>query len=261
VLPPFKGCLEGDSGSAGQYFHTALCFKSCYRLNPNTMMKHWLIINENSESAFRLKGLLEKEDTQAVIHIAHTDGDIEPIFHLFPVELVFVKVNQWNHEHFIGRSLRFVFIAGPREFFKEELNGPNLLYLRDKPYKLRDVILLMIKLEKALPLSSTDFFFIRSDRRIHKIFFNDILLIERKDVSTYSQLCTTKGKYMLLYSMKHWQDILPHDRFKRVADKLILPVQEEKNILYNVYKFEGREIKLTNNFEKNAWRKESIPKK
>jgi hypothetical protein len=139
-------------------------------------MKHWLIINENSESAFRLKGLLEKEDTQAVIHVAHTDGDIEPIFHLFPVELVFVTVNQWNHEHFIGRSLRFVFIAGPREFFKEELTGPNLLYLRDEPYKLKDIILLVIKLEKAQPLPSTDFFFIRADRRIHKIFFNDIFV-------------------------------------------------------------------------------------
>jgi hypothetical protein len=87
------------------------------------------------------------------------------------------------------------------------------------------------------------------------------LLIERKDVSTYSQLCTTKGKYMLLYSIKHWLDILPEKRFKRVADKLILPIQEEKNILFNLYHFEGREIKLTYNFEKQALRKESIPKK
>lgn len=160
-------------------------------------MKHWLIINENSESAFRLKELLEKEDRQAVIHIAHTSGDIEPIFRLFPVELVFVTVNQWQNEYFKGRSLRFVFIASPREFFKEEPTGANLLYLRDEPFKLKDIILLMIKLEKAEPLSSTDFFFIRFNRRIHKIFFTDIQLIERKDISNYSQLCTTRGKYMM----------------------------------------------------------------
>jgi DNA-binding LytR/AlgR family response regulator len=73
-------------------------------------------------------------------------------------------------------------------------------------------------------LRSDDYFFIKSDYRFEKIYFDDILYIEA--MQNYVTIFTTKGKYVTLLNLKSVEQNLDPKSFLRVHKSYIVSVAQ-----------------------------------
>lgn len=225
-------------------------------------MKHYLIVYESKTATAVLKEQLLLQGN-VVVHTVSSAAGIRPLLLAFPVSVVFVGVGMWDYRAMKGMQVTpvIVVLCGPREFMKEELLGSGatrIPYLKE-PFAAKDVHGLRTSLPKLYPQASTEFMFIKFDRRWRKIMFEDILAIEKKD-GMYSMIHTQVGNLMVLSRLESWLEQLPPDGFVRVADGLILPVAESKKVVGDVYHFKGRDIKLSFKFLKPRRREESKQK-
>lgn len=69
-----------------------------------------------------------------------------------------------------------------------------------------------------------DFFYIKSDRKFIRLFFDDILYI--KGMKDYVMICTDKKKYMTAMNVGTTYKQLPHDRFARVSKSYIIHINK-----------------------------------
>jgi cell division protein FtsL len=69
-----------------------------------------------------------------------------------------------------------------------------------------------------------DHFFIKADRRIEKIFFDDIIYVEAME--NYSIIYTSTQKYMVLQSLKNLERVLSDENFMRVHKSYIIAVNK-----------------------------------
>jgi DNA-binding LytR/AlgR family response regulator len=83
--------------------------------------------------------------------------------------------------------------------------------------------------------SRQDYFFIKADNKLVKIFFNDIILAEA--VQNYVNIYTTEKKYITYLTFKSVEEYLPQDRFIKTHKSYIVSVQKVDSI-------EGNDIKL-----------------
>jgi DNA-binding LytR/AlgR family response regulator len=83
--------------------------------------------------------------------------------------------------------------------------------------------------------SKQDYFFIKADNKLVKIFFNDMILAEA--VQNYVNIYTTEKKYITYLTFKSVEEYLPQDRFIKTHKSYIVSVQKVDSI-------EGNDIKL-----------------
>jgi len=80
----------------------------------------------------------------------------------------------------------------------------------------------------------TDFLFIKANGKIEKIFFNDILFIEAKE--NYSDVHTSKGRYLTLIGLGNLQSMLDSENFVRLHKSYIVSIrhitQMDSNSIY-----------------------------
>lgn len=81
-------------------------------------------------------------------------------------------------------------------------------------------------LEKATaystPTPAEDFIFVKADKKLVKINFDDILFVE--GLKDYVIIRTTQGRVITLQTMKSLEEKLPHDRFKRIHRSYIVAI-------------------------------------
>lgn len=77
---------------------------------------------------------------------------------------------------------------------------------------------------KQAGLSDDDFFFVKTDHKIQRIAFNDILFIE--GLKDYVSIYTTLGRVVSLQVMRKMEEFLPSDRFVRVHRSYIVPLEK-----------------------------------
>jgi DNA-binding LytR/AlgR family response regulator len=83
--------------------------------------------------------------------------------------------------------------------------------------------------------TSATYFFIKSDGRLVKIFFDDILLVEA--VQNYVNIYTSEKKWMTYLTFRSVEEYLPPQHFIKTHKSYIVPVQKIESI-------EGNEIKV-----------------
>ncbi|MES2373447.1 MAG: hypothetical protein V4557_12755 [Bacteroidota bacterium] len=222
-------------------------------------MKHFLIVYEDIQAAEQLKQLLLEQFVGSdphdgvTVHTVQSAGAVHHVLLSFPVSIAFIGVGLWDHTVFrrIGQVPTLVILCNPREFMKEEMLG-QINYLK-QPFTAKDIILLKIRMPKLVSINSTDFMFLKCDRRWRKLMFEEIEMIERKD-TMYLMFHTRVGNFLVLGSMENWLKRLPSELFQRVADGLVLPIAEVPNIAGDLYFFKGREINLSFRFSRKVKR-------
>jgi len=77
----------------------------------------------------------------------------------------------------------------------------------------------------------TRFVFVKVDKALHKVAFDDILYIESdKD---YVNIVKTDNSLMLLQTLKYWEELLPKNEFARVHKSFIVNISKIKKIVGN----------------------------
>lgn len=88
-------------------------------------------------------------------------------------------------------------------------------------------------------LFNNSFLFIKTNRRLEKILFSDILYVEANDI--YSNLHSVKGNYVLSYNLKTFEEKAPNDRFMRIHRSYLVNLDridsiDENNVIVNQQK-------------------------
>jgi DNA-binding LytR/AlgR family response regulator len=93
---------------------------------------------------------------------------------------------------------------------------------------------------------SPDFIFVKSDYKIHKIYYDDIDYVEA--YGEYILIYTGKEKIMTLVSLGKMQEVLPYPGFMRVHRSFIINFSKIDSIHGNSIHLKGKEIPISKSY-------------
>ncbi len=204
-----------------------------------------LIIDDNPKTSTALTSLLEAFPVVAKVHRSVLPSLMPSLMATENIEIVFIRVRLWDFRQFekLGEMPVVVFLSGGKD--KLTLKpGTAVRYSLREPYTALDLVQLFQKIENEHYTKRPDYLFLRYDGRFHKTLFSDIEMIERKE-GNYVQFYLNYGSWLLPGTLPGWITKLPHEKFVRVSDTLIVPASELPKITGDQYEYKGRKIQLT----------------
>lgn len=106
-------------------------------------------------------------------------------------------------------------------------------------------------LQQVVPLETTDYLFIRSDKQMHKVFLKDILFVE--GLENYVCIYTATGKLLTRSTMKRISERLPAGNFIQVHKSYIVNSEKIDLIDGNSIIIGPHSITVTRNFRDEAF--------
>lgn len=107
-----------------------------------------------------------------------------------------------------------------------------------KPFSFERFLQAVSKVESSDPSESEvnkdrsqTFTFIKVDKTLQKVDFEDILFIESD--RDYVKIVMKNNSFMHLQTLKHWEELLPDDTFVRVHKSFIINIQKAEKIVGN----------------------------
>lgn len=212
---------------------------------------HCLLIDDNLKTSARLAGLLAKAAGITAVHTAVQPYLVRSLMACEPIDVIFSRVRLWDHRVFgkLDTMPPIVFLCGGRDKLSEQ-PGTAVPYKLREPYRPFELSQLITRLRAERFTERAAYCFVRYEGRHHRVFFNDIEMIERLRMS-YVKLVTRYTTMILNGSLAGWLRLLPENEFVRVSDTLVLPVREESRIHDDEYEHRGRRIRLTYRFRAN----------
>lgn len=95
-----------------------------------------------------------------------------------------------------------------------------------------------------------EFFFVKTENRIQKVDYNDILYIE--GMKDYLRIVLAKEKIMTLMSFKKLMELLPPNDFVRVHKSFVIPLKKAESIERNNIKIRDKFIPIGESY-RNAF--------
>lgn len=112
-----------------------------------------------------------------------------------------------------------------------------------KPFSFERFLKALDKVQHDLEIKSQkEYFFVKTEYRMERIDFSDILFIEGQ--GAYLKIVTLNAKIMTLQSFHNMQNELPSDNFKRAHKSYIVALNKVDNIERNVVKIGDHRIPI-----------------
>jgi two-component system, LytTR family, response regulator len=112
-----------------------------------------------------------------------------------------------------------------------------------KPYSFERFLKAIDKAQNELGLKfQKDYMFVKTEYRMERISFPDILYIEGK--GAYLRIVTLKAKVMTLINFQNMESLLPPDNFIRVHKSFIVAIDKIENIERNIIKIGEQRIPI-----------------
>ncbi len=96
--------------------------------------------------------------------------------------------------------------------------------------------------------TSSDYLFVKTENRLEKVFFDDILFVEGQ--GDYLRINTPKTRIMTLQRFSRLEDILPDDRFARVHKSWLVALDKIESISRNRIKIADTLIPISESYRK-----------
>jgi len=111
--------------------------------------------------------------------------------------------------------------------------------------------------EKPIPLQNKEiptqeienYIFVKTETRLEKVFFDEILYIE--GMGDYQKIVTHTKKIMTLQNFKRFEELLPENNFIRVHKSYLVAIDKIESIERNRLKIKDKEISISDTFRKN----------
>jgi len=94
-----------------------------------------------------------------------------------------------------------------------------------------------------------DFVFFKSDKKIYQIHLDQLLFIE--GLKDYVKIVTDQETNLVLQTLKHWENILPSNSFKRSHKSYIVNLKRIEQISGNIIKIGNREVPIGRHYREN----------
>ncbi len=122
-----------------------------------------------------------------------------------------------------------------------------------KPYSFERFLKAVDKVQSELTITQTkDYMFVKTEYRMDRIDFQDILYIE--GMGAYLRIVTQTSKIMTLQSFAHIEKQLPADNFRRIHKSYIIAVNKIKSIERNVVFIGEERIPIGKMYQEDFYR-------
>jgi DNA-binding LytR/AlgR family response regulator len=177
------------------------------------------------------------------------NGGIEAILFLKnnPVDLVFldIQMEQFSGLQFI-ESLqnrpKIIIVSAYSQYAVNGFDYSVTDYLL-KPYSFERFLKSIDRVQSDLGLNTPkDYIFVKTEYRMERINFSDILYIEGQ--GAYLRIVTLKSKIMTLLNFQNMKSLLPSDNFIRVHKSFIVAMNKIEIIERNIIKIGEQHIPI-----------------
>ena len=100
---------------------------------------------------------------------------------------------------------------------------------------------------KDEPVYKRDYFFVKTEFRMQRVDFKDILFIE--GMNEYLRINTTKERIMTLQNFKSMEEVLPKENFIRVHKSYMVAINKIESIEKNRIKIGEKLIPISNTYK------------
>lgn len=156
-----------------------------------------------------------------------------------PVDLVFLDIQM---EQFSGLQFmeslqnrpKIIIVSAYSQYAVNGFDYSVTDYLL-KPYSFERFLKSIDKVHNDLGLNTPkDYIFVKTEYRMERINFSDILYIEGQ--GAYLRIVTLKSKIMTLLNFQNMESLLPSDNFIRVHKSFIVAMNKIESIERNIIK-------------------------
>jgi DNA-binding LytR/AlgR family response regulator len=161
-------------------------------------------------------------------------SDAQKYLNKFPVDLIFLDIQmpQKNGIDFyknISQSTKVIFTTAFSDYAVDAFEVNAIDYLV-KPFSFERFLKAVEKLKENETKTEQDFLMLRADYKLHKINFEEIILVESLD--DYIKIHLKERKTITArQSLKNIQEKLPEKDFVRIHRSYIIPIKEIKSIV------------------------------
>jgi DNA-binding LytR/AlgR family response regulator len=163
------------------------------------------------------------------------------------VDLVFldIQMEQFSGLQFLESLLyhpQIIIVSAYSQYAVDGFNYSVTDYLL-KPYSFERFLKAIEKVQNDLGFKSQkDYMFVKTEYRMERINFSDILYIEGQ--GAYLRIITHKSKIMTLQNFRNMESLLPSDNFKRVHKSYLVALNKIDNIERNIIKIGEQRIPI-----------------
>lgn len=181
-----------------------------------------------------IENYAEKIENLSLEKIFNTQSDAQRYLNKFPVDLIFLDIempskNGMDFYKSISQNTKVIFTTAYSEYAVDAFNINAVDYLL-KPFSFDRFKAAVEKVKMNTEADDVKHLSIRADYKLHKINFDDILLIEGLD--DYIQIHLTDHSVITARSsMKNIVEKLSEKDFVRVHRSYIVPVKNIKTIV------------------------------
>ena len=175
-----------------------------------------------------------------------------------PVDLVFLDIQM---EQFTGLQFiealqyrpKIVIVSAYNQYAVQGFDHNVTDYLL-KPYSFERFLKAVDKVQAEMQVKIVkDYMFVKTEYRMERVDFSDILFIEGK--GAYMQIVTRKNKIMTLQNFQNMEQILPPDNFVRVHKSYIVAMDKIESIERNIILTGGQRIPVGKNYQDEFYRR------
>lgn len=181
-----------------------------------------------------IENYADKIENLTLEKVFNKQSDAQKHLNKFPVDLIFLDIempskNGLDFYKNISQNTKVIFTTAYSEYAVDAFNINAIDYLL-KPFSFERFKTAVEKVKKNTENNDAKHLSIRADYKLHKINFNDILLIEGLD--DYIQIhLKDSTKITARSSMKNILEKLSEKDFVRVHRSYIVPIQNIKTIV------------------------------
>ncbi|MDH7444533.1 LytR/AlgR family response regulator transcription factor [Aquimarina sp. 2201CG14-23] len=226
-----------------------------------------IIIDDEYLAVSIIESYLEEFKNIEIVGVYKNPIEALPILEEGEIDVVFLDINmpRMNGIEFLKSLQKYpqiIITTAYKEYAIESYELEVLDYLvKPIPFSrfLKSINKLMARFTSLEKLkSSTEFaqaphIFLKVDRKLVKVFLNDILYIE--SLRDYIKVCSIEGNYVSHKSLTSITEELPEENFIRVHKSYTIAIDKVKSIEGNQIEIENKRIPIGRNYTIHAKQK------
>jgi two-component system, LytTR family, response regulator len=209
------------------------------------MMINCIVVDDTPLAVEKLEGFIEQIPLLNLLGSFNSGIEAISFMKINFVDLVFldIQMEQFSGLQFLESLQNRPKIIIVSAYSQYAINGFDYSvtdYLL-KPYSFERFLKAMDKVQIDLGFKSQkDYMFIKTEYRMERVNFSDILYIEGQ--GAYLRIVTHKSKIMTLQNFQNMENLLPSDNFLRVHKSYIVAINKIENIERNIIKIGEQRI-------------------